>query len=139
MLRRSAVALAAVCLVGVVALASPAAAVTRTFTVEMTGTEEGFPPGDPNGFGIARITVNTDRDLICYALWVRNVEPTFAAHIHVLPTGAVVVPLKPPTNGTSSGCIVDSDADAIAARPGQYYVNVHNAPYPGGAVTGRLA
>jgi hypothetical protein len=30
-------------------------------------------------------------------------------------------------------------ADAIAANPANYYVNVHNAPFPGGAVRGQLA
>ena len=32
----------------------------------------------------------------------------------------------------------DKDAAAILAHPGQYYVNVHNATYPAGAIQGAL-
>ena len=141
MMRRSALFIAAVTLAGSTALASPAGAVTRTFTVSMTGAEEVPIPGDPDGFGTARFQINTDRNQICFVLVVSGIAPASAAHIHVArrgEPGPVVVPLPAPTNGRSSGCVVDADADAIVANPAAYYVNVHNSPFPGGAVRGQL-
>jgi hypothetical protein len=67
-----------------------------------------------------------------------------AAHIHVAPTGdagPVVVGLAPPTSGLSSGCTsVDPLLiKAIKQNPEDYYVNVHNAEYPAGALRGQLS
>ncbi len=131
------IALALAVLVGT---AGPASAAV-TFTTPMLGSEERPNPGDPDGFGYAVVTVIPEFDLICYRLVVFGIEPANAAHIHRAPrgeAGPVVVPLAPPTNGYSAGCVVDADADAIAANPALYYVNVHNLPYPGGALRGQL-
>jgi len=67
-----------------------------------------------------------------------------AAHIHVGDAGvpgAVVVPLTAPdANGISSGCadVTRALAKALIQNPTHYYVNVHNATYPGGALRGQL-
>ena len=140
--RRTLALVAALAVAGLVAGASPAGAQTRTFTVNMTGAEEAPVPGDPDGSGLARISVDTTTNRICYVLTARNVAPTFAAHIHIGPrgeAGPVVVPLEAPTTGRSAGCVTDSDADAIAANPAAYYVNIHNQPFPGGAIRAQLA
>ena len=49
--------------------------------------------------------------------------------------GPVVVTLLPPTNGTSSGCVT---VTRELARDPADYVNVHNMPFPGGALRGQL-
>ena len=142
MLRRTLAPVAALALAGLVAGASPAGAVTRTFTTRMIGAEERPVLGDPDGIGVARFTVDTRTNRICYVIRVSGIAPAGAAHIHVAPRGApgpVVVPLAAPTRGRSAGCLTDADADAIAANPANYYVNVHNAPFPGGALRGQLA
>ena len=107
--------------------------------------ETGQPSaGDLDGIGGARITF-PDPATVCFALETEGIElPALAAHIHNAvkgQNGAIVVTLTPPdTGGTSTGC-VDADpvlvAD-IAALPDQYYVNVHTAAYPNGAVRGNL-
>ena len=112
------------------------------FTI-MTGEKEAPGPGDDDGIGIAGFLVDARQDRICYILLVKNIEPATAAHIHVAPVGVpgpVVVPLDPPTSGFSANCIdvASALADDIADSPEKYYVNVHNAPFPGGAIRGQL-
>lgn len=110
----------------------------------LTGAQEVPGPGDPDGGGRAVVRVFPRLQRVCYRLWVSDIDPATAAHIHVGrpgEAGPVVVPLNAPTDGYSEGCVegVDRDlADALAARPRQYYVNVHNAAYPAGAVRGQL-
>lgn len=115
----------------------------RLLTATLTGASEVPGPGDPDGTGTARVTVNAGQGLVCYELRVANIDPATAAHIHEAPAGSagpVRVPLSPPTAGTSSGCATVSRefARELAADPSDYYVNVHNARYPGGAVRGQL-
>jgi hypothetical protein len=52
----------------------------------------------------------------------------------------VIIPLNAPNNGTSSGCAAVSRELAleIIRDPADYYVNVHNAEFPGGALRGQL-
>lgn len=128
----------------VLALASIAADGGRPIMVEMTGAAERPNPGDPDGSGTASFWLNHGQGQICYELSVANIAPATAAHIHVAPptaAGPVVVPLAAPTSGMSSGCVsVDGDLiKAIMQNPENYYVNVHNAEFPGGAVRGQLS
>ena len=128
----------------VLALASIAADGGRPITVEMTGAAERPGPGDPDGSGTAVFWLNHGQGQVCYELWVSDIAPATAAHIHVAPTdspGPVVIPLAAPTSGMSSGCAsVDPELiKAIMQNPENYYVNVHNAEYPAGAVRGQLS
>lgn len=134
--------LAAAMIAGV-SLAAPTLAATR-LTTTMTGAAEIPGPGDPDGSGTAVLRLNRGRGEICYELTVSAIAPATAAHIHVgtvTQAGPVVVGLAPPTSGSSSGCAaVDRDLiKAIAQDPQNYYVNVHNAEYPAGAVRGQLS
>jgi hypothetical protein len=101
----------------------------------------GGATGDPDGSGTAMIIANPGQRTICYELQVSGIDPATASHIHLLATGAIVVPLEAPTGGTAEGCVENLDRAlvlAILKNPGAYYVNVHNAEYPGGAVRGTL-
>jgi hypothetical protein len=137
-----------------VLLAVPAAAQTSTASskalagptvvqAQMTGEKEVPGPGDPNGFGTATIALFPSSGKICYTLTASRIAPANAAHIHVGPAGVagdVVVELRPPTFGASGRC-TSADPElvgAIAANPSKYYVNVHNVPYPDGAIRGQL-
>ena len=133
-----------VVLLTVVMTAGIAQAGGRTLTTTLTGAAEVPGPGDPDGSGEATITLNVGQGEICYELSVTGIAPARAAHIHVgsaSEAGPVVVALSPPTEGTSSGCTsADSDLiKAIMKNPEQYYVNVHNADYPAGALRGQLS
>jgi CHRD domain/EamA-like transporter family len=73
--------------------------------------------------------------------------PLLAAHIHEAPVGEagpVVVPLfTQPVNATTvAACLTGLNKNllkAIIRNPADYYVNVHNTPFPNGAVRGQLA
>jgi hypothetical protein len=91
------------------------------------------------------IRLNKGKGEVCYELTVSGIAPAIAAHIHVGPpgiAGPVLVPLAPPSSGSVSACATGVDAElikAIAKNPGDYYVNVHNADFPAGAVRGQLS
>lgn len=130
-------------------LALPAAvsAGGRPFVVPMIGAEEFPVSGDPDGSGTAWFSVNYGQMEICYTLFVEDIVlPASAAHIHKAPAGSAAPPVVPLTapdaTGWSSGCAAVSDAALlkdILQNPQDYYVNVHNSVYPGGAVRGQLS
>jgi hypothetical protein len=132
------------------ALADPK---TATFTIQLSGAEEVCPtaPGTCGGPGTGTATITIDRNArtLCYAITTQNVAlPLLAAHIHVAPVGEagpVVVPLfTEPVNSATVGptCLTGLDKNLlkdIIRNPENYYVNVHNTPFPNGAVRGQLA
>lgn len=141
--RRLAAALAAAAVVGLT-VAPGASAGGRPFSTELTGEAEvnaaGVPnQGDLDGVGTAELTINPGRGEVCWSIEVSGVEPITAAHIHVAPsttTGPVVVPLNPYTEGCTT--VSRELAKAIIKDPSAYYVNVHNTPFPAGALRGQL-
>ena len=89
-------------------------------------------------------TLNHGQGEVCFELTAENIDPATAAHIHVAPVGVpgpIVVPLTPPTDGSSSGCVsVDRELiKQLIQAPGEYYVNVHNPAFPAGAIRGQLS
>ena len=134
---------ASVALLGSMAVAQSRAGSERTLTTTLTGAAEVPGPGDPDGTGTATVTVNVSKKEVCYQLQVSGIATPTAAHIHAGAAGVagpVVVGLATPTTGSSQGCATVSArlAAQLLARPQRYYVNVHNAEYPAGAVRGQL-
>jgi hypothetical protein len=115
----------------------------RAFSVALTGESES-PAGDPVATGTATVRLRAGQGQVCYRLAADNLPPASASHIHRAAAGAsgpVVVPLfTPNASGNATGCIGASRpvVNAILASPGNYYVNVHNAQFPGGAIRGQL-
>lgn len=116
----------------------------RPLSASLTGAAEVPGPGDTDGTGSAKVTLNQGKGQICFELTVANIAAATAAHIHTGvagQAGGVVVTLSPPANGSSNNC-VSADADLIKKirqNPENYYVNVHNAEFPNGAVRGQLS
>jgi hypothetical protein len=130
--------------IGASAFAQTAADGGRKLQTSLTGAAEVPGPGDPDGTGTASVTVNPGQNRVCYELAVSNIDAANAAHIHEAAAGAagpVVVGLTAPSDGDSSGCVdvTRELALEILKRPQDYYVNVHNAAFPAGAVRGQLA
>ena len=116
----------------------------RKLQTSLTGAAEVPGPGDTDGTGMAEITVNAGQNRVCYKLSVANIATASAAHIHegaATVAGPVKVTLGTPASGMSKGCVKVDRALAleILKRPADYYVNVHNAAFPAGAVRGQLA
>jgi CHRD domain len=115
----------------------------RVFTVDLTGeaevNAEGVPnQGDLDGSGTATVSINPGTGEVCWTIEVADVDPITAAHIHVAPStapGPIVVHLDP---DTGCGAVSRELALAIITDPESYYVNVHNATYPAGALRGQL-
>ncbi len=110
----------------------------------LTGDAEVPGPGDPNGSGTVQVTLNPDKGEVCYELSVVNLQEATAAHIHKGEKGVegpVAVPLDAPKTGAAKGC-TKADVvviEAIIQDPTDYYVNVHTAAFPKGAVRGQLS
>jgi hypothetical protein len=115
----------------------------RAFTVALTGEAES-PAADPVATGTSTVRLRAGQGQVCYQLAVENLAPAAAAHIHrgaSSVAGPVVVPLTTPAaDGKSSGCAPATRAlvTAMLAQPASYYVNVHTAEFPAGAVRGQL-
>jgi hypothetical protein len=115
----------------------------KRFNVTLEGENEVPVSGDPDGTGSATIRVNPGKGQLCYSLRVNGIAPATAAHIHEAPAGSpgpVVVGLQAPSGGSSNGCVAIDREEAldIIRSPENYYVNVHNAEFTGGALRGQL-
>jgi hypothetical protein len=134
-------ALTALIAIAALSLAVGASAATKTLTVSMNGKQE-TPKGDPNGKGTAKIALNTSTGKVCFRLSWSGIGTPTAAHIHQGRKG-VAGPVVVPIFGGApkhSGCVKADKKliGKIAKSPASYYVNVHNAKYPGGALRGQL-
>jgi hypothetical protein len=123
-------------------VAGLALAQEKSITVKMTGAAES-PKGDPDGTGTAMLKIDPGKGQVCYDIKVEKIAAATAAHIHKGAAGAAggpVVPLKAPTSGSVKDCATVSAtvAQDMIANPANYYVNVHNAEFPGGALRGQL-
>ena len=109
----------------------------------LRGAAEVPGPGDADGGGAVKITLNHGKNEVCYELSVKNIQTATMAHIHAGAagqTGDVKVTFDPPASGKSKSC-VSADQNLIMdimQNPANYYVNVHNAEFPNGAVRGQL-
>lgn len=118
-----------------------------TFTIPLSG---------PGGTGTAFVALNPGGK-VCYVIEVTLTtagdvpqEPAPGignAHIHDVPTGGIAIHLESSFTALGAGMFIAADCvrgdkqvvrDALA-HPDQYYVNVHTASFPGGAVSGTLA
>jgi hypothetical protein len=147
---------AGVVLVMLLVAAIPAGADTEvkiTTTLTAVDPVTGLVTGDPDGRGKAEFTFDTEQGTVCYEIEVEGisepVEPgpgVGSAHIHFLATGGIAVDLEadfqPDQSDEfkASGCVqVDSTLlQAILEDPEQFYVNIHNVEFPGGALAGLL-
>lgn len=144
-------------LIGVVGISSivsfsssVAIAASPLFAVLLGGNEVSSTgianAGDSDGVGSANVIItpiNSSEAQLCFAIKVSGIDAATLAHIHQANAGingAILVTLVPPTTGISSGCttVPINTAQQIQDNPLGFYVNVHNAAFPSGALRGQL-
>ena len=102
--------------------------------------------GDPDGSGVALITINLGQREICWEMSVSDITlPATASHIHkaaVGVRGGIVVGLTAPdATGLVTGCTAGVSRELLAEilnSPADFYVNVHTSDFPAGAIRGQL-
>ncbi|HEX7188806.1 MAG TPA: CHRD domain-containing protein [Actinomycetes bacterium] len=130
----------AVVTIGLVAPGAAALAEVPQHRVTLVGSAEAPDPGDPNGRG--QFSWSLDGRELCYLLSVRRIGTAAAAHIHrgrIGVAGPVRVELEAP-RPASADCVTLSSTLSTALRehPRRFYVNVHTAAYPNGAIRAQL-
>jgi hypothetical protein len=94
--------------------------------------------GDPDGFGGATVMIDNLSNTVSWNIMAMDIVAITAAHIHAASAG-VNGPVIIDFAGATSGTVVDLDAASITpASAANFYVNVHNADFPGGAIRGQL-
>ncbi len=119
--------------------AVPAQASINSFLAILSGSSEVPGPGDPDGFGIATLVIDTNTNMASWSILANNIVlPLTGAHIH---SGAAGVngPVIVNFDGQLTGTVTDGDLASITpANAALFYVNLHNAIYPAGAIRGQL-
>lgn len=128
-------------------LAAGALGANTTLVADLKGNKEVPGPGDPNGKATAEVTLKPKRKRVCFEIEFKRIEAPAAGHIHKggkSVAGPVKVTLFERPNGASSpveGCAKNVKRKLIRRirrHPGGWYVNLHNAEFPDGAIRGQL-
>jgi hypothetical protein len=122
-------------------LASAAFATSGHLTAQLRGANE-RPAAPASNRGRAEITLRPATGKVCWDFTITKIDGAgTAAHIHKGRTGVagpVYIPLG--TTFKRQGCVSAPKAkiNAVKAHPGAFYVNIHNAKHPAGAMRGQL-
>jgi hypothetical protein len=124
------------------ALTSASAAMSPVVSAKLSGKNEAPAKGDPDGTGLVILHLNAKKGTACWEFkGVRRIGSPRAAHIHKGrkgKAGPVVVPLGGAYKAKGCQKASKRTVEAIESRPNDYYVNIHNARYPNGALRGQL-
>ncbi|WP_158241474.1 CHRD domain-containing protein [Novosphingobium sp. TH158] len=134
-------AAAALALAGMVLGPNPTLAAPVKLTATLSGANE-TAGGDPDGSGGFSVEIDAESNDFCYTLWTEKLGKFTAAHVHKGEAGSDGAPLVTlQVTGKDSDMCVAVDAaklEPIIAKPEGWYVNVHTAEFPKGAVRGQL-
>lgn len=130
----------------------------RPLETAMTGDAEVPGPGHPDAVGSVLLRLNPGQEEVCFFIEFEGIDPEDehdwirAGHIHVGAAdvaGPVVVnfgvvgrvPVDEEGRGYIVGCVTASREliRDIIQNPEDYYVNLHSANFPGGAIRGQLS
>lgn len=126
------------------ALALPVSAIAAEvkLVATLSGANE-TAGGDADGTGAFTAKVDAEAGDLCYTLSGKAIGEPTAAHIHAGAAGSdggPVVKLEVTGEDLDECVAVEPDKlKEIIATPGDFYVNIHTADFPKGAVRGQLA
>ncbi len=117
----------------------PAWAAQAVLTATLAGANE-TAGGDADGTGAFSVEIDTDAGDFCYSLSAAKIAKATMAHVHSGAAGADGAPVITIDLGSDLCIAAEPDVlKAIVAAPGNYYVNIHTAEFPAGAIRGQLA
>jgi hypothetical protein len=123
-------------------VAMPAAAAPGDVMLMATlGGASETPPTGVDATGMFMGKLNADTGMLCYTLTSQKLDALTMAHIHVGAEGVAgppVVFLSPSVPTETCIPVAKDVAMKIIAKPSDYYVNIHNTPFPKGAIRGQL-
>ncbi len=112
-------------------------------SVKLGATLTGAAGGDPDGTGAFAAEVDADAGDFCYTLTAAKIAKPTMAHVHTGAEGTngpPVITIDITGAGDDECVAVEPDVlKAIVAAPAGYYVNVHTADFPAGAIRGQLS
>ena len=136
--------------------ATVAASDSRRLRTDLRGSNE-VPPADPDGRGKATVWIDLEDNEVCFEFSFDDAGTPNRGHIHRGPPGVngpievtffelVGMPDDPRNDQLErrsrlSGCAEDVPTallNEIKANPSAFYVNLHNARFPGGMIRGQL-
>ena len=144
--------IASAAVTGTAFAAAPVAEGGRKFDTVLSGANECNSAGtcnlgDPDGTGTAHVTVNVGQQRVCWSMTANNIAAPTRSHIHKGPVtgaGGIVVSFfeTAATANLESCTTAELDRELltdIIQNPQDYYVNIHNAAFPSGAIRGQLS
>ncbi|GAA3776930.1 CHRD domain-containing protein [Streptomyces phyllanthi] len=127
------------------AKAPAVALVARLDGAQEVPTAGGPAVGDQDGRAVALIKVKGDR--VTFALTWRGIGAPTLGHIHegkpgvngAVKTGLFTTAMPAGVHSAAGQTVTDAAlAERLRTDPGSFYVNLHSAEFPGGAVRGQL-
>ena len=126
-----------------IVFASPAQAAPVTMTSNMTADDEIPQKGPAGATGSATLEINSDNNQVCYTFVTQSLtDAVTAGHIHKGAKGAagdIFIDLKV-TAANLKNCVTSEAAkiQELLTNAQAYYVNLHTAANPSGAIRGQL-
>ena len=130
----------------VIAVPGGALAAGNTVKAKLSGKDEVPGPGDDDGSGDAQLTLKKKKKQVCFNISFADIQNPVAGHIHQGTkklAGPIVVTLFENAAGAPSpvsGCVGAKKKliKQIKNDPNGFYVNLHTADFPAGAIRGQL-
>jgi hypothetical protein len=117
-------------------------AMSPVVSAKLKGSNETPVKGDPNGAGFVVVTFNATKGTACWKFkGVKGIAAPAAAHIHKGKkgtSGPVTIAFGATYKATGCAKAPKATIEKIETNPNAYYVNVHNAKYPAGALRGQF-
>lgn len=135
---------AAAALAALIGVGTAQAQIT-TFPLKFTGNQE-TGGGDPDGTGSGTVTFDQSTNTVSWNITYANIATPTLMHIHTGQdgiSGGILINFGVATTG-GPGTLVNSTATSAANinnilnNPVGFYVNIHNTPFPSGAIRAQI-